>query len=126
MILAILLRTGKKNAAVVPAEWVSRQYIFEQLSPFYVPSRTRKAKPEDPPVKPVNPKRGRAIVAKLTHATFSGFLSSLLDAGLIDEETGTANKKEKIYRINDRGEIAFRFFSDPGTNSLIRTLLEKV
>jgi hypothetical protein len=126
MILAILLRTGKKDAGIAPAEWVSRQYIFKQLWSFYVPSRTRKAKPDDPPVQPVKFKRGRKPAAELTHATFSGFISTIRDAGLIAEETSTANKKEKIYRITDRGEIAFRFFSDPDTNTLVRTLLEKV
>lgn len=125
MILAILLRTGKKNASVLPAEWVSRQYIFKQLFPCYVPSRTKKAIPDDPKVQPAKPKKGRMPPAQLTHATFSGFISTLRDAGLIDEETGTANKKEKIYRITDRGEIAFRFFSVPDTNTLVRNLLEK-
>ncbi|MEI7856533.1 MAG: hypothetical protein WCH85_03410 [Methanomicrobiales archaeon] len=125
MILAILLRTGKKNASVLSAEWVSREYIFKQLSSFYVPSRTKKAKLDDPKMQPAKPKKGRMPAAELTHATFSGFISTLRDAGLIDEETGTANKKEKIYRITDRGEIAFRFFSVPDTNTLVRTLLEK-
>ncbi|MEI8331361.1 MAG: hypothetical protein WCF90_06905 [Methanomicrobiales archaeon] len=41
MILAILLRTGKKNATVVPSEWVSRQYTFKQLFTFYIPSHTK-------------------------------------------------------------------------------------
>jgi hypothetical protein len=126
MILAILLRTGKKDAGTTPAEWVSRQYIFKQLWTFYVPSRTKKVNPEDPPVQPVKFRKGQKPAAELTHGTFSGYMSTIRDAGLIAEETGTANKKEKIYRITDRGEIAFRFFSDPATNTLVRTQLEKV
>ncbi|MDO9327030.1 MAG: hypothetical protein Q7T80_18940 [Methanoregula sp.] len=126
MILAILLRTGKKNASVLPAEWVSRQYIFKQLFPCYVPSRTKKAIPDDPKVQPAKPKKGRIPPAELTHGTFSDFMRALADAELVDEAVSTEVGREKIFRITQSGEIAFRFFSDPATNSLIRTLLDKV
>jgi hypothetical protein len=126
MILAILLRTGKKNAGIVPAEWVSRQYIFQQLFPFYVPSRTKRAKPDDPPVQPVKFKKGRRPAAELTHGTFSDFMRALVDAELVNEEVSTDEGREKMFRITERGGIAFRFFSDPSTNSLIRTLFDKV
>ena len=125
MILAILLRTGKKNTSVVPAEWVSRQYIFKQLFTFYVPSRTKKAKPDDPPVQTVKIRKGRKPAAELTHGTFSDFMRALVDAELVDEEVSTEAGREKMFRITESGEIAFRFFSDPSTNSLIRTLLDK-
>ncbi|MFA6224780.1 MAG: hypothetical protein WC620_01025 [Methanoregula sp.] len=82
MILAILLRTGKKNANVIPAEWVSRQYIFKQFFTFYVPSRTKKAKPDDPKVQPAKFRKGRMPAAELTHGTFSGFMRALVDASL--------------------------------------------
>jgi hypothetical protein len=99
---------------------------FQQLWSLYAPSRTKKVKSDDPPVQPVKYKRGHKPVAELTHATFSGFIGTLRDAGLIAEETTPANRKEKVYRITDRGEIAFRFFSDPATNTLIHTMLEKI
>jgi len=124
-ILAILLRTGTKNGEGEAPGWVSRQYIFNQLWPVYVPSRTKKAKPGDPSVQPVTYRRGRKPAADLTHGTFSGFMGTLRDAGLITDNTAPANRKERIYRITERGEIAFRFFSDPATSSLVRTLLEK-
>ncbi len=126
MILAILLRTGKKNATVVPAEWVSRQYIFKQLFTFYVPSRTKKAKPDDPLVQPAKLRKGRKPFAELTHGTFSDFMRTLVDTELIDEEVSQEAGREKMFRITESGEIAFRFFSDPSTNSLIQTLLNKV
>lgn len=126
MILAILLRTGRKNASAVPAEWVSRQYIFKQLFPFYVPSRTKKTKPEDPLVQPAKLRKGRKPFAELTHGTFSDFMRTLVNAELIDEEVSQEAGREKMFRITESGEIAFRFFSDPSTNSLIQTLLNKV
>ena len=126
MILAILLRTGKKDAGSISPEWVSRQYIFKQLWSFYIPSRTKKAKPEDPPVPLVKFKRGRKPAAELTHGTFSDFMRALVDAGLVVEEISTDESREKMFRITENGEIAFRFFSDPSTNTLVRTLLDKV
>ena len=125
-ILAILLRTSKKDTGITSPEWLSRQYIFKQLWSLYAPSRTKKVKSDEPPVQPVKYKRGHKQVAELTHATFSGFIGTLRDAGLIAEKTTPANRKEKVYRITDRGEIAFRFFSDPATNTLVHTILEKI
>jgi hypothetical protein len=123
-ILALLLRAGRKDAGNTSPVWVSRKYIYKQLWSVYVPSRTKKPRPEDLLVPPVKYKRGRKPATELTHATFSGFMAAIRDAGLITEETAPANKKEKVYRITDHGEIAFRFFSDPATNSLVRTVLE--
>ena len=125
-ILAILIRTGKNDVGAISPEWVSRQYIFKQLWSFYIPSRTKKAKPDDPPMQPVKFKRGHKPVAELTHGTFSDFMRALVDAGLVVEEVSSDKSREKIFMITERGEIAFRFFSDPSTNSLIRTLLGKV
>jgi hypothetical protein len=122
-ILAILIRMSKREQGT-PKEWVTRQYIFKQLWSVYVPLRTKKPKPVDPVVPPVKYKGGRKPVTELTHATFSGFMTTIRDTGLIIEKTSPVNKKEKIYRVTDHGEIAFRFFSDPATNSLVRTVLE--
>ena len=51
-------------------------------------------------------------------------MGTLRDAGLIEEEYVPDSRKEKTYRITDAGETAFRFFSDPATNSLVRSMLE--
>jgi hypothetical protein len=141
MILAILLnrRDLKKGAArgaakgavptvptvpTIPTVWVPRQYLYQQLWPFYAPSRTKKEKPGDPPKPVIHYKKGEKPAAELSHQTFSGFMGNLRDAGLIDEENPEGNRKEKTYRITEAGEIAFRFFSDPATNSLVKSMLE--
>jgi len=128
MILAILLNRSdmKKGTAkgAVPTPWVSRQYLYKQLWSAYVPSRTKKAKPGDPTKPVVQYMKGRKPAAELTHQTFSGFMGALRDAGLVEEEYAPDNRKEKIYRITEAGEIAFRFFSDPATGSLVRSMLE--
>ncbi|MFA4860235.1 hypothetical protein [Methanoregula sp.] len=139
MILAILLnrrdmKTGAAKGAArdvvstgptTPTLWVPRQYLYQQLRPFYVPSRTKKEKPGDPK-KPVIPtKKGEKPAPELSHQTFSGFMGNLRDAGLIEEENPEGNRKEKTYRITEAGEIAFRFFSDPATSSLVRSMLER-
>jgi hypothetical protein len=127
-ILAILLmqRDRKTGAAkgAVPTPWVSRQYLYKQLWSVYVPSRTKKEKPGDPKTPVVISKQGRKPAAELSHQTFSGFVGTLRDAGLVEEEYAPDSRKEKIYRITDAGEIAFRFFSDPATSSLVRSMLE--
>ena len=99
-ILAILLRTPEKDGKTSSPEWVARQYLFRQLWSVYIPSRTKKQKPEASPVKPVTSKKGRKPAAELTHSTFSGFMATLRDAGLVREETAPANRKEKVYRSN--------------------------
>lgn len=133
-ILAILL--NRKNmktdaarepapaASTAPALWVPRQYLYRQLFSYYVPSRTKKVKPGDPAGPVVHPGKGRMPVAELSHATFSGFMHTLRDAGLVDEEYSQDSRKEKSYRITEAGETAFVFFSDPATSSLVRSLLE--
>lgn len=124
MILAILIRTrdAKKGAPQVP--WVSRQYVYQQLWPFYVPSRTKKTKPDDPPQPAIKYQRGNKPAAEMSHQTFSGFIGTLRDTGLVLEENSPGNRKEKCYRITEAGETAFRFFSDPASNSLVKSLLE--
>lgn len=140
MILAILLnrRDMKKGAArgaakgavpavptvpAIPTVWVPRQYLYQQLWPFYAPSRTKKEKPGDPPKPVIHYKKGEKPAAELSHATLSGFIRSLRDAGFIEEGYSPESLKEKSYRITEAGEIAFRFFSDPATGSLIKNML---
>ncbi|MHB8165043.1 MAG: helix-turn-helix transcriptional regulator [Methanoregula sp.] len=124
-ILALLLRTTKKDAIPGMHEWTSRDYIYKQLWPYYVPSRTKKAKPGDPPKPVVQYKKGRKPAAELTHGTLSTLMRTLEDAGLVEERVSEETKREKSYRITDSGEIAFRFFADPATNTLVRTALQK-
>jgi len=129
-ILAILLmRRGAKKGdtkGAIPDPWVSRQYLYGQLVSHYVPSRTKKEKagPGDHPKLVMPDKKERKPAAKLSHQTFSGFMGTLRDAGLVEEEYSPDSRKEKSYRITDAGGTAFRFFSDPATSSLVRSMLE--
>jgi hypothetical protein len=131
MILAILLnRRGMKKEADktagpgVPLSWVPRQYLYRQLFSYYVPSRIKKEKPGDPSRPVVQDKTSRTPTAELSHATFSGFVRTLREAGLIEEEYTPKSRKEKMYRITDAGETAFRLFSNPATSSLVRNMLK--
>jgi hypothetical protein len=130
-ILAILLnrKMMKKDAAkgkvpAVPTVWVPRQYLYKQLWSTYVPTRTKLEKPGDSEKPVVHYKKGQKPAAELSHATFSGFIRTLRDAGLIEEQYSPESRKEKSYRITEAGETAFRFFSDPATSSLVRSMLE--
>ena len=125
-ILALLLRPKQKDVIPGMHEWTSRDYIYKQLWPYYVPSRTKKAKPGDPPKPVVQYKKGRKPAAELTHGTLSTLMRTLEEAGLVEERVSEETKREKSYRITDSGEIAFRFFADPATNTLIRTGLQNV
>ncbi|MFA4849690.1 MAG: hypothetical protein WC626_08175 [Methanoregula sp.] len=125
MILALLLRTNRKDPAAGLHEWTSREYIYKQLWTFYVPSRTKKAKTGDPPVQPVHYKRGRKPAAELTHGTLSTLMRTLEGAGLVLERVSEETKREKSYQITDSGEIAFRFFANPATNTLVQTMLQR-
>ena len=124
-ILALLLRTNRKDAEAGIHEWWSREYIYKQLWTVYVPSRTKKAKPGDPVVPPVHYRRGRKPAAELTHGTLSTLMRTLEEAGLVEERVSEETKREKSYRITDSGEIAFRFFADPATNTIVRTMVQK-
>jgi hypothetical protein len=124
-ILALLLRTNRKDVVAGVHEWWSREFIYKQLWTVYVPSRTKKAKPGDPVIPPVHYRQGRKPAAELTHGTLSTLMRTLEEAGLVDERVSEETKREKLYRITESGEIAFRFFADPATNSLVRTVLQK-
>ncbi|MFZ2074356.1 MAG: hypothetical protein WAU64_07760 [Methanoregula sp.] len=81
-------------------------------------ARTRK----DPPA--ATYKKGRKAADELTQSTFSCFMTALEDAGLEESASSDGNRKEKFYRITEKGEMAFRFGSDPATITLVRTVLE--
>jgi hypothetical protein len=117
-ILALLVKHGKnekKTTAPVP---VSRQYLYQQLWPLYVMVRARK----DPPA--ATYKKGRKVADELSQSTFSWFMTALEDAGLAEAVSPGGNRKEKFYRITEKGEMAFRFGSDPATSTLVKTALE--
>jgi hypothetical protein len=124
-ILAMLLRPGKHKPEAGIYQWVAREYLYKQLWSVYTPSRTKKPKPSDSPAQPVTYKRGRKPAAELTHGTFSDFMQALTDAGLVTQEISMDPGRQKGYRITESGEIAFRFFSNPETSTLVRTVLEK-
>ena len=126
VILALLLRSVKNDAGTGVPGWVSRDYLFRQLWSVYVPSRTKSKKPDAPPGMVATYTHGRKPAAELTHGTFSDFMKALSLAGLVDEESAPENTRQKRYRITENGEIAFRFFSDPSTGTLVRTVLEKI
>jgi len=119
-ILALLTRHGKnekKTTAPVP---VSRQYLYDPLWPLYVMVRAKK----NPPA--ASYKKGRKAADELSQQTFSDFMAALVDSGLVDMEILDTNRKEKYYRITEKGEMAFRFGSDPATNTLVKTVLESL
>lgn len=124
-ILALLIRPVKKDAGTGVPGWVSREYLYKQLWSFYKPSRTPSKKPGAVPEKTITYTHGRKPAFELTHGTFSDFMSALISTGLVQEKTAPDNNRHTIYRITDNGELAFRFFSDPATNTVVRTMLEK-
>jgi len=124
-ILALLLRREGKETNPGTHEWISREYLFKQLWSVYIPSRTKAAKHGDTPAPPVNYRKGRKPAAELTHGTLSTFMRTLEDAGLVIGQSPAETKREKVYRITARGDIAFRFFSDPATSTLVRIVLER-
>ncbi|WP_321506985.1 hypothetical protein [uncultured Methanoregula sp.] len=124
-ILALLLRINPENPEAGTHNWVSREYIYKQLWSVYVPTRTKKAKPGDPTVPPVKYKNGRKPAAELTHGTLSTLMRTLEETGLVLERVSDDAKREKQYRITERGGITFRFYADPATNTLVRTMLQK-
>jgi hypothetical protein len=119
-ILALLIRHGKdekKTTAFVP---VQRQYVYDQLWPLYVMVRAKK----DPPAGSY--RKGRKAADELTQSTFSWFMDALEDAGFAEPVDPLENRTGKFYRITEKGEMAFRFGSDPATNTLVKTVLESL
>ena len=119
-ILALLIRHGrneKRTTAFVP---VQRQYLYDQLWPLYVMVRAKKV----PPAATI--KKGRRAADELSQPTFSGFMAVLVESGLAEMDRVGTNRKEKFYRITEKGEMAFRFGSDPATGTLVKTVLESL
>ncbi|MFA5253332.1 MAG: hypothetical protein WC367_01515 [Methanoregula sp.] len=119
-ILALLVKYGRNDGkSTIPAP-VSRQYLYDQLWPLYVMARKRNVPPA------ATYKKGRKAADELTQGTFSGFMSALVDTGLAEEIRPDDGRREKSYRITEKGEMAFRFGSDPATNTLVKTVLESL
>lgn len=120
-ILAVLLR----NRPVPPGPeipYTPRDYLFSQVWPYYVRMRARKPKAGEPEVKY---KRGRKPANDLSQATFSWFMKTLVGAGLVEERPPDKNRKENAYRITENGITAFRFFADPGANSVVKEMSDR-
>lgn len=125
-ILAFLLRQYAK--AVIPGtrEWVSRDYLYKQVWSVYRQTRVRSVKkPVDPAARPLVRKRVWREPQELAHGTFSDLMKTLAAAGLVVEELSPGDNPRKGYRITERGEMAFRFYANPTTSTLVRTALGK-
>jgi hypothetical protein len=53
-------------------------------------------------------------------------MRALVDTQLVEKETSTDVNGKKIYRVTGSGEIALQFFSDPATNTPVRSMPEKI
>jgi hypothetical protein len=107
-ILAILSRNTGTDHGPELSSWISRQYIFSQMKSWYVPIRGKGKKTQED---------------GLTHGTLSDFMAALVGAGFVREEIAPRNKREKVYSITHAGELAFRFFSDPATSTIVSQAL---
>jgi hypothetical protein len=125
-ILAHLLRQYAKTVIPGTREWVSRDYLYKQVWSVYRRTRARPVKkPVDTESRPVFRKRVWREPQELAHGTFSDLMKTLADAGLVVEELSPGDNPRKGYRITERGEMAFRFYANPTTSSLVRTALGK-
>jgi len=120
-ILAVIMRCRNAGKGNPEKQWVSRQYLFQQVWPYYTRSRTRSPKPGDPVIRY---RKGRKPAQNLSQATFSSFMVNLREAGFIEERQDQSNRKEKAYRITEPGETAFRFFADPAANTLVKSMID--
>ncbi len=119
-ILAVLLR-NRPVPAGPEVPFVPRQYLFKQVWPYYIRQRAKKPG-EGAPV--VTGKRGLKPANNLSQATFSWFMATLTGAGLAEEVRDRRSRRETAYRITADGEMTFRFFADPATNSIVKMMLD--
>jgi hypothetical protein len=120
-ILSVLLRKNKAANVIPDMPWVTRPYLYRQVRPYYTRSRTRKPKPDDTVV---HYRKGRKPAQNLSQAIFSSFMVNLREFGFIEERQDDKNRKEKTYRITEKGETAFRFYADPLANSNVNMVPE--
>jgi hypothetical protein len=119
-ILSVLIRKNKGQEDQEPP-WMSRSYVFGQVWPYYLRQRTRQPKTGEPIV---TYRKGRKPANNMSQATFSSFMTNLVNTGFVGEHQDDKNRKEKAYRVTEMGETAFRFFSDPALNSSVRAAFE--
>lgn len=101
------------SARVLP-----RSYLFNQLSGFYVPVRSKGVKIAENRTGKTDLYTGKkAVLYELSQGTCSSFLNTLAGWDMIEEVPGLAgNRKEKYYRITSCGELALRLAEiKPGT-----------
>jgi len=121
-ILALLLRQYAKTVPVGSHEWVSREYLYKQVRAVYRRTRARTVKPG---VQPVVYRRGIRPPQDLAHGTFSTFMKALTEAGLVEQRMSSGETTRREYRITEHGEMAFRFYANADTSTLVRTILGK-
>lgn len=119
-ILAVLLR-NRPVPAGPEIPFTPRDYLFSQVWPLYVRQKARKPRPDDPVVRF---RRGRKPANDLSQATFSWFMKTLAGAGFVEERPSDKKQRETAYRITENGITAFRFYADPGSNSLVKMMLD--
>ncbi len=121
-ILAHLLRQYAKNVPATAHEWVPRDYLYTQVWSVYQRTRARAVKPG---AKPVVYRRGQKPPQELAHGTFSGFMKALIEAGLVEQRMSSGERTRREYRVTERGEMAFRFYANADTSTLVRSMLGK-
>jgi len=121
-ILALLLRQYAKVVTPGTREWVSRDYLYKQVWAVYRRTRARTVKPG---ARPVVLRRGEKPAQELSHGTFSSFMKALTDAGLVEQRMSSGESTRREYRATESGEMAFRFYANPDTSTLVRTMLGK-
>jgi hypothetical protein len=121
-ILALLLRKYDKHVPDGTREWVSREYLYKQVWSMYRRTRARTVKPD---ARPFVCRRGIRLPQELSHGTFSSFMKALIGAGLVEQRMSCGESTRKEYRSTESGEMAFRFYANADTSTLVRTMLGK-
>lgn len=53
-------------------------------------------------------------------------MSALVESGFAERDMLGTNRKEKFSRITEKGEMVFRFGSDPAASMLVKTARESL
>jgi hypothetical protein len=121
-ILAHLLRQYAKNVPAGTHEWVPRDYLYTQVWSVYQRTRARTVKLD---ARPVVLRKGQKPPQELSHGTFSGFMKALIEEGLVEQRMSSGESTKREYRVTERGEMAFRFYANADTSTLVRSMLGK-
>jgi hypothetical protein len=109
-ILAVLIRNRKTGEGASGVSWVSRQYLYQQVWPYYTRSRTRSPGPEDPGKPVVRYRRGRKPAPKPVAGNVLRVHGESPQCGLVEEGQDEKNRKEKAYRGNRNGRCSVPVF----------------